>query len=107
MATARNGELCRRRLSRRSPTKHEVEVVRHADEQVKANIELLYPLCKPFEKPLSVCVILEKERLICLPVSDHPTGNVVDRSGVFNPDVSCHLRNMTELLLLVNSILKG
>jgi len=72
-------------------------MVRHAYEQVEANIELLYALGQPLKEPLAIRIISEQLRLFALPIPYHPTGHMVDRSSVFNSQLSCHARNMPRL----------
>jgi len=51
---------------------------------------LPHPLGKPANKPLPISIVLEKVCLSGLPVPHHPAGDVIDRSGIFNPEMSCH-----------------
>jgi len=45
-----------------------MEVVRHADEQVQPNVELLHTLAQALHKTLAVGIVPEEVRPLCLPV---------------------------------------
>ena len=69
-------------------------MVRHADEQVETNVELLYAFGQAIEEALVVRVVLEQEGLFGLPVAYHAAGDVVDRAGNLNSQMPCHAGNM-------------
>jgi hypothetical protein len=61
-------------------------------------MELLDPFGKPNEKALVVGIVLEQEGLFCTPVANDPSGDLIDRSGKLNSQMSCHARKITQLL---------
>ncbi len=69
---------------------NQMEMIRHANEHVQSNIERLDTLAQTINEAFVVRIILEKKRLVRLPIAYHTAGDVVDRSRIFNSQLSCH-----------------
>jgi hypothetical protein len=58
-------------------------------------MKLVDPLGQTIKKSRAIRIVPEQQRSRDVPVTHHPTGDVVNRSWILNAQKSCHGRNMT------------
>ena len=65
-------------------------MVDHTSEQIEKHMKGLHPLAKAVQKTPIVCIILEKTCPIRVPIPNHPTAHMIDRTRKLHTQMPCH-----------------
>jgi len=77
---------------------NQVEMVQHANEQVQPDVVLLNSISQAVDEATTVPVVNEQSAALHPMVANHPTGNMVYRTGKLDSQLPRHVEIMARLL---------